>query len=190
MCVCARVPVKSQGKSDARTLCVAVCRSVLQCVAMHCNTLQCVPVKSRGKSDARTLFVASCCIVLQCVAVYCSVLQCIVVCCNMYQQDYKTNQIDARTLHFAACWSALQYVAVRTSEITRQIRCKDTVCCSVLQCVAVYCNALQCVPVKSQGKSDARTLLLRAGLFGTLFPLLIIWIGLIGGESCTESSGR
>jgi len=41
--------------------CVAVCCSVLQYVAVHCNVLQCVAV---------------CCSVLQCVAVRCSALQC------------------------------------------------------------------------------------------------------------------
>jgi len=48
-------------------LSIAVCCSVLQCVAMCCNVLQCVAV---------------CCSVLQCVvAVCCSVLQCVAVCC-------------------------------------------------------------------------------------------------------------
>ena len=42
--------------------CVAVCCSVLQCVAVCCDMLQCVAV---------------CCSVLQCVAVCCSVLQCV-----------------------------------------------------------------------------------------------------------------
>jgi len=51
--------------------CVAVCCSVLQCVAVECmyllSVLQCVAV---------------CCSVLQCVAVCCSVLQCVAVCCS------------------------------------------------------------------------------------------------------------
>ena len=45
--------------------CVAVCYSVLQCVAVRCSVLQCVAV---------------CYSVLQCVAVCCSVLQCVAVC--------------------------------------------------------------------------------------------------------------
>jgi len=66
--------------------CVAVCCSVLQCVAVryllssgwvgyvfiHCKSvLQCVEC------------VAECCSVLQCVALCCSVLQCVAVCCSV-----------------------------------------------------------------------------------------------------------
>jgi len=50
--------------------CVAVCCSVLQCVAVCCSVLQCVTV---------------CCSVLQCVAVCCSALQCVAVCCSVLQ---------------------------------------------------------------------------------------------------------
>ena len=47
---------------------IAVCCSVLQCVASCRSVLQCVVV---------------CCSVLQCVAVCCSVLQCVAVCCSV-----------------------------------------------------------------------------------------------------------
>ena len=57
--------------------CVAVWNSILQCVAVCCSVLQCV---------------AACCSVsqcvgsvLQCVAVCCSVLQCVAVCCSVLQ---------------------------------------------------------------------------------------------------------
>ena len=47
--------------------CVAICCSGLQCVAICCSVMQCVAV---------------CGSVLQCVAVCCSVLQCVAVCCS------------------------------------------------------------------------------------------------------------
>jgi len=88
--------------------CVAVCCSVLKCVAMHysvlqyfqcvpeerlddtsavrCNVLQCVPVCSSVSSvsvcssvfQSRDLITP-----VQCVAVCCSVSQCIPVCCSV-----------------------------------------------------------------------------------------------------------
>ena len=59
---------------------VAVCRSVLQCVAVPCSVLQCVAECCRVLQS-----VAECCRVLQCVAVCCSVLQCVAVCCSVLQ---------------------------------------------------------------------------------------------------------
>jgi len=57
---------------------VAVCCSVLQCVAVWCSV-------SRLKLQC----VAMCCSVLQCVAVWCGVsrlkLQCVAVCCSVLQ---------------------------------------------------------------------------------------------------------
>jgi len=49
--------------------CVAVCCSVLQYAATHCNTL--LSLSLSLDRDASTV----CCSVLQCVAVYCSMLQ-------------------------------------------------------------------------------------------------------------------
>jgi len=49
---------------------VAVCCSVLQCVAVCVHTPRCA--SGRGNTDDH-----SCCSVLQCVAVCCSVLQCV-----------------------------------------------------------------------------------------------------------------
>ena len=114
--------------------CVAVCCSVLQCVAVL-DPLTCLPCLilchdsfvhvpslihfcrcSQNGSLWWTLLakkvvcVAVCCSVLQCVAVCCSVLQCVAVCCSVLQC-------------IAVCCSVLQCVAV---------------CCSVLQCTAVY----------------------------------------------------
>ena len=74
--------------------CVAMCRSVLQYVAVCCNMLQCVAM-------CRSVlhYVAACCNMLQCVAMCRSVLHYVVVCCNMSQC-------------VAICRSVLQYVAV------------------------------------------------------------------------------
>ena len=102
--------------------CVAVCCSVLQCVAVtwimhtaaHCNTLLHVAV-TRDSFVSHYPCVAVCCSVLQCVAVCCSVLQCVAVCCSVLQC-------------VAVCCSVLQCVAV---------------CCCVLQYVAVCCSVLQ-----------------------------------------------
>ena len=53
--------------------CVAVCRSVLQCVAEKCD----MPISHATEAAAIHVVaaVAMCCSVLQCVAVCCSVLQ-------------------------------------------------------------------------------------------------------------------
>ena len=131
-----------------------MCCSVLWCVAVRYNALQCVTVLQH---------VAACCSVLYCYrsltlscftrssgnklfqfTLHCSVLQCVVVRCSVLQ----------------VCCSILQCVAVRQKFDTfliRQIVWKYTlpiqipclaVCCSVLQCVAVCCSVLQCVAVR------------------------------------------
>ena len=60
---------------------------MLQCVAVCCSVLQCVAVEagSEGGRDTRGVcvrLVSICCKVLQSVAVCCSVLQCVAVCCS------------------------------------------------------------------------------------------------------------
>ena len=63
--------------------CMAVCCSVLQCVAVYGGVLQCVAV------CCSVCYVHTCgmsCSVLQCVvAVCCSVLQCVAMCCGVLQ---------------------------------------------------------------------------------------------------------
>jgi len=56
---------------------------MLQCVAVCCSVLQCVALGALGK--ARVLSGRCVAVVLQCVAVCCSVLQCVVVCCRVLQ---------------------------------------------------------------------------------------------------------
>jgi len=65
---------------------------VLQCVAVCCSVLQCVAVYQERSCtlvlQARiiAIYVAVCCSVLQCVAVCCSVLQCVAVCSSVLQR--------------------------------------------------------------------------------------------------------
>jgi len=100
---------------------VAMCCSVLQCVAVRCNVLLCV---------------AMCCCALQCVAVRCNVLQRVAVRCSAVQC-------------VAMCCSALQCVAVRCSVLQDAMRHSMLQCVgvcgvygSVLECVA---GVLVCV---------------------------------------------
>jgi len=71
----------------------------LQCVAVCCSVLQCVAVRARYRDIYRSpkiavavasakIDVLQCAIdiVLQCVAVCCSVLQCVAVCCSVQAQ--------------------------------------------------------------------------------------------------------
>jgi len=59
---------------------LAVCCSVLQCVAVRCSALQCSAVVMFLRS-----VLAVCRSVLQCVAVCFSELQCVAVCCSVSQ---------------------------------------------------------------------------------------------------------
>jgi len=91
---------------------------VLQCVAVCCSMLQCVAVRS---------VVAECCSVLQCVAVCCSVLQC------PLRQDVAKNDSTC-VCCVTACCSMLQCVAVCSidAECCSVLQCV-AVYCSVLQ---------------------------------------------------------
>jgi len=72
-----------------RVLQHAVCRSVLQGVAVCCSVLQCVAVYyrvlQRVAACSVSQGVARCCRVLQCDAACCSALQCGAVCCSVLQ---------------------------------------------------------------------------------------------------------
>jgi len=115
--------VSPWSENAKRTRGVAVCCSVLQCVAV---VLQCVAV---------------CCSVLQCAAVCCSILQCVDVQYVAVRRPGDKMQRELALLQcVAVCYSVLQCIAVCCCVLP----CA-AVCCSVLQCVAVYCNALQCV---------------------------------------------
>ena len=99
--------VSRRQTSDMLCVIVAVCCSVLQCVAVCCSS--CASCTPASPPSDLVHYLCNSCSVLQCVAVWCSVLQCVAVRC-----------------------SALQCVAVHCSVL----QCV-AVCCSVLQCVAV-----------------------------------------------------
>jgi len=112
--------------------CVAVCCSVLQCVAVRYSLAsaslgQCVAVLCNFASASFGRSVAVSCSALPCVVVCHSVLQpgcCIfrMVFCNVLQ-----------------CWQCV-------AACCNMLQCA-AVCCSVLQCVAVCCSVFQCVAV-------------------------------------------
>ena len=142
-----QTPVLAIFGSKTRHARVAVCCSMLQCVAVRSSVLQCVAVCC-GEIEARVhsfshvspilLFhshiqsqadrVAVCCSVLQCavvccsvvqyVAVCCSVLQCVAVCCHIIFSSKPTFKHRHRRLPVHQCCGMLQ---------------RDAVCCSVLQ---------------------------------------------------------
>jgi len=111
--------------------------ALLQSVAVCCSVLQCVAVTT-----------VRCCRAMQCVAVFCSVLQlpqcvvaercsvlqCFAVCCSYH---------SALLQSVAVCCSVLQCFAVTTVR-----------CCRALQCVAVFCSVLQCVVAASHGTAQ------------------------------------
>ena len=93
---------------------MAVCRSVLWCVAVHGSLL----FYKCGKHPSRT----SC-------AVCCSVLQCVAVCCSVLFTDVRGIQLGDLVQCVAVCsFSVLQWVAV---------------CCNVSQCVVYRCGRNQ-----------------------------------------------
>jgi len=82
-----------------------------------------------------------CCNVLRYVAA--GVVRCVAV----YRSVVPT-KLNGRHQDVAACCSVLQCVVVCCSAYTRNNgRWQDTVCCSVLQYVAVCCSVLQCAAV-------------------------------------------
>ena len=105
---------------------LALCCSVLQCVAVCCSVLQCgmsaclsagACLQRRSCSTSCLLCVAVCCSV---VAVRCSVLQCVAVCCSVLQ----CGTVYCNVLQcVAACCSVLQCAAVCCSECCRLLQC-------------------------------------------------------------------
>ena len=113
-------PVALGGVLTGIWQCVAVCCSVLQCVAACGTAWQCCAVCCRLLRSLKTIVQwhwrrAGRCIDRY-VAVCCSVLRCCSVCCSML-----------RCLDAIVQWHWM--------------------CCSVLQCVAVCCSVLQCVTI-------------------------------------------
>jgi len=102
---------------------VAVCCSVLQCVAVCYNS-------QRTFNDAKTMV---CCSVLQCVAAGCSNVH-----DNVLQKDAHCNRITPRWWSVAVCCSILQYVAVIYIHTCMYIWWRQDD--GVLQCVSVCCS--------------------------------------------------
>jgi len=101
------------------TQCVAVCCSVLQCVAVRRSVLQ---------------WDAVCCSETQCVAVRRSVLQWDAVCCS--ETPFGCHLL--RLQHTATHCNTLQHTA------TRLLCAASAWMCCMLQRVAVCCSVLQC----------------------------------------------
>jgi len=97
-CCCrAENNASDEADDDVEVSCVAVCCSMLQCVAvMRCHVLQCVAVMKSS--------------VLRCVAVYRHVLQCSAGCCcsaeyNALDKSDENDEVQC----VAVCCSELQY---------------------------------------------------------------------------------
>ena len=86
---------------------------------------------------------------LQCVAVCCSVLQCVAeccnVCCSMFQKRTSSERDHTEAIRCGTLSNVLQRVAVFCMAL--QACCRELMCCSVLQCVAVCCSVCYREPV-------------------------------------------
>ena len=67
--------------------------------------------------------------------------------CDIFSEDLVSSQHCSVLQSVAMCCSVLQCVAVWTCIRGTQYLSCVAVCCSVLQCVAACCNVLQCVAV-------------------------------------------
>jgi len=131
--------------------CDAVCRSVLQSVAV------CIPPHNKHLT-LKTLRGAVCWSVLQCADLCRRVLHCVAECCSVHSITHRT--FDAQNTAWcslcsalkcvALCCSVLQCVAVCIPSHIKHLtlkRLRGAVCWSVLQCVALCRSVLQCVAV-------------------------------------------
>jgi len=112
------------AKINAQEMCVVVCCSVLQCVAVArwsvaycvavcCSVLLPRSAHKKGGQDQRPRNV--CCRVLQCVAVArCRVAYCVAVCCSVLQRasakswQKEAAKINAQEMCVVVCCSVLQ----------------------------------------------------------------------------------
>jgi len=117
---------------------VAVCCSVLQCVAVSCRACGAFSQKTGLFCQGAGL----CCSVLQCVAVCCSVLQYVAVCCRECQcVAVVAKRAGAFLIEFRALLSENRTLLDRKQvsfeyKMYRAVLKCGVVCCSVLQCVA------------------------------------------------------
>ena len=148
-----------RGTCSPGVACVVVCCSVMQSAAKCCGVLQCalqcvcfsknkvlngtMPSPFVMVPDDRVLQL------LQCVAVCCSVLQCVAeccnVCCSMFQKRTSSERDHTEAIRCGTLSNVLQRVAVFCMAL--QACCRELMCCSVLQCVAVCCSVCYREPV-------------------------------------------
>jgi len=140
--------------------CIAVYCSVLQCVVvLQCNPACTVEICCRWLSIIQSVcysIMLVCCNLLKCIVVCFNALQCFVVCCRVTLRNLSslalTHLISVLVLHCefpAPCKMLLckiQKLAIIVVLSPLSGQCV-TVCCSMLQRVAVWCNVLQYVVV-------------------------------------------
>jgi len=107
-------------------VCAGVCGSLSQCVAVHCDVLQCVAVW-QGNRDALN-YVAACCSVLHYVAMCYSVLR-----------YGKGTKVLCRVQNYTK--KRVMLFQIQVVVLTRYFIFVDT----VLRCVVACCNVLQYV---------------------------------------------
>ena len=121
---------------------------------MCCSVLQ-ICLRAADDGDA-PVYVKDYVVVLQCGAGWCSVVQCVAsvlqcstVCCRALQICVRAaDDSDIRvcvTDYISVCCSVLQCSAVFCSVLQCVAVCRNA--CSVLWCVAVCCGVLQCAAV-------------------------------------------
>ena len=138
---------------------VAVCCSVLQCVAVCGSVLQSEHLDLLQCSRANRVKWQGTCKTLQHTATH----------CNTLQQHIRSTSIQSdKPCEVAQCCSVLQCIAVCCSVLqcvaVRALRststqpsepCEAAQCCSVLQCVAVCCSVLQCCSTHSKSADNS-----------------------------------
>jgi len=144
--------------------------AVVRCVAVCCSVLWCVAVCLCGGASPvlaqHTCSIAVYCIVLQCDAACCSVLTCVAVCCSVLQCvcEEQLCQLLRHTHRVAECGSVMYCAAVccivsmrRSTTQLLQHTCRVAVCCRMLHCDAAWCNVLQgvagCCSMSEEGTS-------------------------------------
>ena len=104
------------------------------------------PVHTHVCMPLRCQWAAVCCSVLQCVAVCCSVLHCVPMCCSVLQRVAVYRSVHAFEMVVSRSrmpYLLLQCVAVCFCVLQYDVAGFHIVCCSVLQCIAVYRSMLQ-----------------------------------------------
>jgi len=166
--------VKSTSSLWSRRRCVCMCCSVAHCVTVCCSVLYCVAECHIPLFDCQIYLITVikkklCEYVLQCGAVRCIMLQCVTLCCRVSHSAlsswhllHHSDQEEVVCVCVVVWHSAVHYVAVcalccRVSHPAiwswnlcyyhdhEYGVCVDiAVCCSVVQCVALWCSVLQC----------------------------------------------